>query len=317
MTSKIKFVRSSLTKVSHPTTFLNKTKKISLNRDTEPETYVLTTKDTPIECITAEQDFNYFLAKGCRKEVEILNCALGFPFSSLSTVYSRFFHSGSISYTVQPGNFIRGGLVFYGSFSPPPPPPPVASNILFWLDLSRTDSSQATDKSLYQRSIVNYGSVPSVLNNALDFNGNTALGVPNLIVDSSNYTIEIVFENATSDLGVLICTYRLPFQANHLIIFNNRVGTDYTSYATFNTPITGSKTHLALVRNNGVYRTYLQGVLINTITIDNFLQTSGFYIGGSPEDNNIGKFSFKGKIYGLKITNTDLYLNNFTPPTFL
>jgi hypothetical protein len=114
MTSKIKFVRSSLTKVSYPTTFLNKTKKVSLNRDNELETYVLTTKDTPIECITAQQDFNYFLAKGCRKQVQIANCQVGYPFSELLTDYTSFQCNGDVSYKIQPGIITRSELTFYG-----------------------------------------------------------------------------------------------------------------------------------------------------------------------------------------------------------
>jgi hypothetical protein len=117
MTSKIKFVRSSLTKVSCPTTFLNKTKKVSLNRDNEPETYVLTTKDTPIECITAEQDFNYFLAKGGRREIEIDNCQLGFPFSSSTAAIVSFCqHKGDLEYTIKPGLITRSGGEFYTKF---------------------------------------------------------------------------------------------------------------------------------------------------------------------------------------------------------
>jgi hypothetical protein len=117
MTSKIKFVRSSLTKVRYPTTFLNKTKRVSLNRENEPENYILTTKDTPIECITAEQDFNYFLAKGGRREIEIDNCQLGFPFSSSTASTASFCqHKGDLEYTVKPGLVIRSGGEFYTKF---------------------------------------------------------------------------------------------------------------------------------------------------------------------------------------------------------
>lgn len=117
MTSKIKFVRSSLTKVSYPTTFLNKTKKISLNRDDEPETYILTTKDTPIGCITAEQDFNYFLAKGGRSEINVDNCQSGFPFTNLSSINTKFKHIGDISYQIKPGLITREGLKLYGVYT--------------------------------------------------------------------------------------------------------------------------------------------------------------------------------------------------------
>jgi hypothetical protein len=115
MTSKIKFVRSSLTKVSYPTTFLNKTKKISLNRDSEPETYVLTTKDTPIECIAAEQDFNYFLAKGGRQNILIDTCQLGFPFTESFLTNSSCYHKGDVEYTIKPGLVIRSGGEFFTS----------------------------------------------------------------------------------------------------------------------------------------------------------------------------------------------------------
>jgi hypothetical protein len=116
MTSKIKFVRSSLTKVSYPTTFLNKTKKLSLNRSNEPETYVLTTKDTPIECITGQQDFNYFLAKGCRQNILIDTCQLGFPFTESSLLTSSCYHKGDLEYTIKPGLITRAGGELYTSF---------------------------------------------------------------------------------------------------------------------------------------------------------------------------------------------------------
>ena len=115
--SKINFVRASLTKTQYSTSFINKTKKKRLNNASELKYYVLTTKETPIECITAEQDFNYFLAKGCRKELKIDNCQLGFPFSgSFFSFFTLCSHSGNISYLVKPGTVIRSGGEFYLEF---------------------------------------------------------------------------------------------------------------------------------------------------------------------------------------------------------
>lgn len=114
--SKINFVRASLTKTQYATNFLNKTKKKSINKVDESENYVLTTQETPISCITAEQDFNYFLAKGCRKEIVIDNYAIGFPFTQNFSVNSSFAYNGAISYTIKPGKILRSGLTLWGKF---------------------------------------------------------------------------------------------------------------------------------------------------------------------------------------------------------
>lgn len=119
--SKINFVRASLTKTQYATNFLNKTKKKNINNPTEGENYVLTTQDTPISCITAEEDFNYFLAKGCRNLIKVPNCQAGFPFSEKSTVYSNFQFNGQISYTVKPGKITRAGMVLYTGKEESPP----------------------------------------------------------------------------------------------------------------------------------------------------------------------------------------------------
>lgn len=118
--SKINFVRASLTKTQYATTFLNKTKKKSINRSGEEQNYILTTQETPITCITPEQDFNYFLAKGCRKEIEIPNCQIGFPFSELNALTTKFQFTGEISYTIKPGKFYRSSLTLYGVYTPEP-----------------------------------------------------------------------------------------------------------------------------------------------------------------------------------------------------
>jgi hypothetical protein len=136
--SKINFVRASLTKTQYATTFLNKTKKKSINTPNEVENYILTTQDTPISCITPEQDFNYFLAKGCRAEINISNCQVGFPLTELSTSASKFKHSGSVSYSIKPGKVIRSSLTLYSDLAiviPPPPPPPLTLIAITYLSL--------------------------------------------------------------------------------------------------------------------------------------------------------------------------------------
>lgn len=119
--SKINFVRASLTKTQYSTTFVNKTKKKSINREDEKENYVLTTQSTPVDCITAQQDFNYFLAKGCRKNISVDNCQIGFPFTNRISPTSAFQSIGNISYTVQPGKITRSEMVLWGRYIPEAP----------------------------------------------------------------------------------------------------------------------------------------------------------------------------------------------------
>lgn len=116
--TKIKFVRASLIKTKHPTTFLNKTRKKSINNALEDDNYTLNIKETPVDCITAEKDFNYFLAKGCRNSIKVPNCQSGFPFSSLFSEFSNFKCNGNVSYTNKAGKFFRSELTLYGLYKP-------------------------------------------------------------------------------------------------------------------------------------------------------------------------------------------------------
>jgi hypothetical protein len=178
------------------------------------------------------------------------------------------------------------------------------------------NSTSILDTSPIPKTVGVFGNT-KILGNKGIFDGNgDYLVIQKSSLDLSaipNYTIETIFNTSSGGLQLVAATYRNPNQNNHLIYRLNFIGTDITPYANFSQNL-GVPTHLALVRDAGVFRVYKDGALVNSVTAGNFGQGGDFYIGGSPGDNNIGSDWLNGEMTGFRITNAALYNAAFTPP---
>jgi hypothetical protein len=119
---KLKFGRFGLQLNKNPSTLINQGASFSINSPVEIEpTYLARCKETPLDCYPADWDCNYFLSVGCRKNVSIPACQLGFPFSDQKERIFTGSGLGKVSYNVKYKVIVREGLDVYVKLLEPIP----------------------------------------------------------------------------------------------------------------------------------------------------------------------------------------------------
>jgi hypothetical protein len=141
---------------------------------------------------------------------------------------------------------------------------------------------------------------------------------------STNFTVEAwIYISGGSGTRLIAATYNIiPYQANTLII-----SVDSSNKISISDGLGGSSSsavalyawhHVAAVytHSNTTITLYVNGVsaasYVGSITQES---ANGFFVGGSPGDNNLGTAWFNGYISNLRVTKSTVYTSNFTPPT--
>lgn len=194
----------------------------------------------------------------------------------------------------------------------------LSASTLLLIRFQGVNNSTIIDRSFTPKTLQVFGDT-KILNNVGVFDGNSDyIRIAKSVFDITNletYTMQIIYKPTIQD-RILLTTYNLPNQANHLLLLDNALSNGLGNYSNFTSNLNVNN-HLALTRSAGVFKIWLNGTLVNAATGSSFLQGGDFFIGGSPGDNNIGGKWFSGDMTAIKVTNTLDYTVNFTPPTSL
>ena len=188
------------------------------------------------------------------------------------------------------------------------------------------------DSSYSPKTVTNNGVTISSgkFDNAFVFNGTSSyLKINNIDLQSllsNNFTIEF-FVNMTSRNK----SYPTPLSiASELATANRSVWIHFNSTSTefnfgngaaTNIKITTSAIslnrwyHIAIVKDGNLFKVFMDGNLINSVTVNNFYSpsSSNFYFGTLyPSDTST---LFNGKIDEVRVSNVARWNSNFTPPT--
>ena len=245
---------------------------------------------------------------------------------SVGTV-SGYYFTGYISNL----KFTNGtDLYGYGNTTipiPTSPPTPTANTSLLLLG-TNTGVQDATGKN----DIITYGSAKTQANTvkygtgAMYFDGSTAYVTmstasnQNLVLGTGSFTIEFWAYIATSSLTANFLDFRATTTNGiYPTLLLNSGALNY--YVNGSTVITGSSPsistwhHIALVRNSGTTKLYLDGTATGSAYTDSnsYLVGSAIAIGSS--SYTLGSSYFNGYIDDLRITKgVARYTANFTPP---
>lgn len=191
-----------------------------------------------------------------------------------------------------------------------------------------------TDSSRFAHVFTSVGTAPTILSGVANFNGSGAISTP----DSSSYDTQLTTGDFTIEARLKLTTLNL---FNYVL---NKVSTGDQPYSLFfdssnslrallyrlagggvSVNLSSSPSvvndnnfhHVALTRQGNIFRLFLDGLLVNSITnatMNNLVNNTDNLIIGAQTQNATGSNNLKGQIDWLKISGMCLYTTNFTPP---
>jgi hypothetical protein len=206
---------------------------------------------------------------------------------------------------------------------------PYAADVVLFLKGNGTNGSTAiTDSSPSPKTI-------SVFGNAQISTAQSKYGGSSLLFDGSgdyltttplnlvnvDFTVEYWIYVLTAKLGVILSSYTFPNQANTFVTHTNwGIITAQNGLVGADTPAITNNTwiHVAItyLQSSNQLKIYLNGVLSQSKSVTINSQHSTCWIGGAPNDNNLGSWWLHAYVDSLRVTRGVVrYTSNFNPET--